>query len=137
MRKHHRRRLLGAIALATASVAAALTASNGSSASAPPMPTGAQWAPFNVTISPAQSAPSVPEQAADNAASAATGATVLNDQYVHCDVPGAVPPINQDCYVVLVDPTQMPESSATAPGWAAVLVDPTTGKAIRWFTASG
>jgi hypothetical protein len=101
------------------------------------------WAGFSVTISPANSMPSLPKLAADTAVSAATGAAILNDQYVHCQVPGAVPPINQDCWVVSVDPTQIGGFSATEqdpnpapPALAAVMVDPTTGKAIRWFTAS-
>lgn len=102
----------------------------------------AQLASDGVTLdSPQAGIPSaaVSASVAEADASAALGnAAVREEHYMHCvDAQATNPSINQDCYVVSVDPSNIPiEGSSKFPvpapmKWAVVLIDPATGNVIE------
>lgn len=101
--------------------------------------TPAQLAPAGVTLSDPTSSlnGAVSLSSAESAASAAFGASVREIHAMHCVDTTAVPNIDQDCYVVSVDPSKVPLMSSSVmpapdpPVWAIVLVDPSTGKVIE------
>jgi hypothetical protein len=135
--KHKYAYLVLVLALgATAAILAFVTAPNGKSN--PPFPftsvTPGQIAPAGLTLSAPQAslpAQAVSALAASQAAHAfqGTAATALEAHFMHCVDTTAVPPINQDCYAVSVDPAGIqfagfrnaPPAPAT---WGIVLVDP-------------
>lgn len=103
-------------------------------------PTPSQMAGSGVTLSSPVSpipAGAASTATADSAASSYFGGvSVRAEQYMHCTDTDAVPNINQDCYVVSVDPSAVPlmGSPQVMPKpatWAIVLIDPATGNVIE------
>jgi hypothetical protein len=95
-------------------------------------------------IAPADAATSGP--AAISAAEAFQGAKALTEQYMHCSDTSMTPALDEDCWVVSIDPTGMTDPSggpapaasgqqqALSPAplqYDLVLVDPATGKVIE------
>jgi len=120
------------IVLIAGVIAALLVAGVGTS-SPSPMPSASQLANLGVTLgTPTTPAPAATvASAAQAAASQKAGADVLNSEYANCQVPGAVPAINQDCYVELMDPVQLSSVQGEGPvAWEVVLVDPATSKPL-------
>lgn len=128
--------------LLCAAAAGVFATSNGKSD--PPFPfttvTPQELAGGGVALTQAQTSPSgaaVAQSVANAHASAALGqAAVRESHYVHCLDTNEVPAIDEDCYVVSVDASDLPV--VAAPGfpdpppmkWAVVLVDPTTGNVL-------
>jgi hypothetical protein len=113
-------------------IAALLVAGVGTS-SPPPMPSASQLANLGVTLgAPTTASPGATvASAAQAAASQKAGANVLHSEYANCQVPGAVPAIDQDCYVELINPVQLSSVQGEGPvRWEVVLVDPATSKPL-------
>lgn len=134
---------LATAAAILAAVAASLTATRGHAGS--PFPystvTPAQMAQGGVSLTAAfNAAPqaAVGLQAAAIAASRAeNGARVLEDHLMHCtDEWARNPRVDQDCYAVSVDPSNVPvlinpqDPVFNKPTWEVVFIDPTTGAVI-------
>src|SRR4051794_34538749 len=117
------------ISIITIGIITSLLVAGASSSSPSAMPSASQLANLGVTLGSANKTPPglAVADAAKAAASQKAGADVLNSEYAHCQVPGEVPAIDQDCYVELMNPAQL---STLAGGglvqWEVVLVDPTT-----------
>lgn len=132
MMSKRKKAALGAAELATVAFCLALFVPLGGSASAPSLPSAADWAHFGVTIGPARAASAILPQTAQAAAAQAIGGSVLNSQYAHCQVPAGAKPIDQDCYLELMDPTEAIAGQTVT--WFVVMVDATTSKPIAWFS---
>jgi hypothetical protein len=121
-----------ALVFIAGSAAALLVAGVGSS-SPPPMPSASQLAILGVTLGAPTKAPpgKTVARAARAAASKKAGADVVNSEYAKCHVPGAVPAVDRNCYVELMNPKQLSSLQGGGPvSWEIVLVDPTTRKPL-------
>lgn len=135
------KKLLVGAALAASLAGVLYGASAGKSAANAALPTTSQMAPFGIAFSNPQGAiPNAADGAAAAiAASTAANASVLGTHYYHCVDPNASPAIDQDYWVVSVDPSNVrvhgiPGQPDPKPAtWAIVLVDPATGDAMQEF----
>ncbi len=110
--------------------------------------TASQLASQGVTVSPVASPATLPTSAtvAANAASAFQGGNqaLVQPQYMHCVDTTAQPPLDQDCWVVSIDPSGMTAPGGAVAGtvssgasssipihWDVVFVDPSSGKVIE------
>jgi hypothetical protein len=126
------KKLLIATAALVASLAGGLYAANTGHA-VDNVPNSSQLEPFGLVLSNPQGA--VPMRAAPvvtDAAVAAAHSSALQTQYLHCVDPNASPAIDEDCWVVSVDPSNIrvhgiPGQPDPKPAtWALVLVNATT-----------
>lgn len=130
------------VAAATVAVALAFS-SKGKSASTWVFTnvTPAQLAAQGVTLTPVATPTSLATTAADASAAASsfTGhAPLVSPQYMHCVDTAHNPQIDQDCWVVSTDTTNMSAPIAAGAGvkaaqigWDITFVDPTTGTVIE------
>jgi hypothetical protein len=79
-----------------------------------------------------KSPPSLSEaEAAAFASEAHRGADVLESRYAHCRDVSKHPPIDQDCWAFLLDPSrQRFTMGGTTPTFSLVLVDPVSGEIL-------
>lgn len=144
MRKPKYKYLLAGLALCTIVLVSAFVAIPTSKSSTPwpfTAPTPTQLDGSGVTLStPLAALPSggISVAAASSSANAYFGgaASIQKVEYMHCADASAVPNIDQDCYVVAVDPSVVPimgspQVDPKPATWAIVLVDPVSGNVIE------
>jgi hypothetical protein len=114
-------------------------AGNGQSDAWPfPSVPSADLAAQGVTLAPVTEPDSLPTSAsaAAQVASRQQGKPVLGEAYMHCIDTTRVPAIDEDCWVVSLDPggetnTPAPGFSPIAIKWIVAFVDPVTGKWVE------
>lgn len=109
-------------------------------------PSAAQLAPFGLALTdPHGAVPASPTaaQAAENAVANVSGARALNAIYAHCVDANLTPALDQDCWVVNLNPSDteypgsMPGDGTPPPAnWYIALVDPDTNKPLEGLSSS-
>jgi hypothetical protein len=140
------KKIVLAVTLVASATTLALVLAQTGTSSPPPWPfstvTASELATSGVTVT---DAPALPDAAsatakANSAASAAFGgAAVRESHYLNCQDSTAVPQINQNCFVVSVDPAPLGTAGIAdwlggkqhSFKWAVVLIDPATDAVIE------
>lgn len=130
-----RRLALAILAVITAAIVAlSLAETVWSDAGPSPLPfTGASastLAADGVTLTPPQSAAPMAAATASGLAAQVGHKPVLQEQYAHCVVTSAVPPVDEDCWAVSLDPTGLASTTGDPATYYIVLIDPNTGKVL-------
>jgi len=132
----YKKLLAMSVALIGATLVALVVAGVGSSSGPPQMPTARQLALVGVKLgAPTHTPPGKAiADAAGAAASKLIGASVVNSKYAKCHTSSDHPPINQDCFVELMDARHVSDPNGGGPvSWEIVLVDPATQKPLTGF----